>query len=96
MRLLLWDGLRPVAIGLTAGAGIALLTSRLLACILFGVGTRDPLAFSIASGVLLASAAAAVFIPARRAARMDPAFVPPHSCRRASIGSTRDARHAGT
>lgn len=75
MRLLLWDGLRPVAIGLTAGAGIALLTSRLLAGILFGVGTRDPLAFSIAIGVLLASAAAAVFIPARRAARMDPAFV---------------------
>ncbi|HYT65951.1 MAG TPA: hypothetical protein VEL51_06010 [Vicinamibacterales bacterium] len=75
MRLLLWDSLRPVAIGLAAGAGVALLASQLLAGILYGVGARDPLAFASAIGVLLVSAAAAVFIPARRAARVDPAFV---------------------
>ena len=75
MHLLLWDSLRPVVIGLAAGAGVALLVSQLFAGILYGVGVRDPLAFASAIGVLLVSAAAAVFIPARRAARVDPAFV---------------------
>ena len=75
MRLLLWSSLRPVAIGLAAGAGVALLASQLLAGILYGVGARDPLAFAGAIGVLLMSAAAAVYIPARRAACVDPAFV---------------------
>jgi predicted permease len=75
MRLLLKDSLRPVAIGLAAGAGVALLATQLMAGILYGVGARDPLAFGSAIGVLLLSAAAAVFIPARRAASVDPAFV---------------------
>ena len=75
MRLLLWDNMRPVAIGLAAGAGTALLGSRLLAGNLYGVGANDPLAFASAIGILLMSAAAAVFIPARRAAHVDPAFV---------------------
>lgn len=75
LRLLLRDSLRPVAIGLAAGAGVALLATQLMAGILYGVGARDPLAFASAIGVLLLSATAAVFIPARRAARVDPAFV---------------------
>jgi predicted permease len=75
LRLLLRDSLRPVAIGLAAGAVIALIGSRLAAVVLYGVGAGDPLAFGSAIGVLLVSAAAAVFIPARRAARVDPAFV---------------------
>ena len=75
MRLLLWDSLRPVAIGLAAGAGVALLASQVFAGVLYGVGARDPLAFGLAISVLLCSAAAAVFVPARRAARVDPAFV---------------------
>ena len=75
MRLLVWDSLRPVTIGLAAGAGVALLASQLFAGILYGVDARDPLAFASAIAVLLVSAAAAVFIPARRAARVDPAFV---------------------
>ena len=64
-----------MAIGLAAGAVVALIGSRLLAGILYGVGAGDPLAFGSAIGVLLLSAGAAVFIPARRAARVDPAFV---------------------
>jgi predicted permease len=75
MRLLLRDSLRPVAIGLAAGAGIALLGSQALAGILYGVGAGDPLAFGSAIGILLLSAGAAVFIPARRAAHVDPVFV---------------------
>jgi len=75
MRLLLRDSLRPVAVGLAAGAVVALLATQLFSGILYGVGARDPLAFASAIGILLLSAAAAVFIPARRAARVDPAFV---------------------
>jgi predicted permease len=75
LRLLLRDSLKPVAIGMAAGAGVAILAGQLLAGILFGVGGRDPLAFGAAIAILLGSAAAAVFIPARRAARVDPAFV---------------------
>jgi predicted permease len=75
LQLLLWDSLRPVAIGLAAGAAVALAASQVFAGVLYGVGARDPLAFGSAIAVLLLSAAAAVFIPARRAASVDPAFV---------------------
>ena len=75
MRLLLFDSLRPVMIGLAAGAFAALLVSRVFAGILYGVGTYDPIAFGAAALVLLSSAAAAVYVPTRRAARVDPAFV---------------------
>ena len=75
MRLLLRDSLRPVTIGLAAGTGLALLASQVFAGVLYGVGARDPLAFGSAISVLLLSASVAVFVPARRAARVDPAFV---------------------
>ena len=75
LRLLLEDSLRPVAIGMAAGTVVALLAGQLLAGILFGVGGGDPVAFGAAFAILLISAAAAVFIPARRAASVDPAFV---------------------
>ena len=54
---------------------VALLVSRVAGVVLYGVGAQDPLAFTAAIGMLLASAAGAVFVPARRAARVDPAFV---------------------
>jgi predicted permease len=75
MRLLLMDSLRPVAIGLTAGAVAALLLTRVFGGILYGVGSHDPAAFGGAVVVLLAAAAAAVYVPTRRAAGVDPAFV---------------------
>src|SRR5207253_2085343 len=46
LRLLLKDGLRPVAIGLAAGAVIALIAGRLVAVVFYGVGASDPLAFA--------------------------------------------------
>jgi predicted permease len=75
LHLLLRESLKPVAIGMAAGAVVALLAGQLFARILYGVGARDPIAFAAAFTILLVSAAAAVFIPARRAAGVDPAFV---------------------
>ena len=75
VRLLLVDSLRPVAVGLAAGAVIALLASQLIAGVLYGVGPRDPVAFAGATVVLLTTAAAAIVIPTRRASRVDPVVV---------------------
>jgi predicted permease len=75
MRLLLGDSLRPVSIGLAAGLVLALPASRLFAGILYGVKAQDPLAFTAAVFVLFVSAAAAVYVPTRRAARVDPVLV---------------------
>jgi putative ABC transport system permease protein len=75
MRLLLVDSLRPVALGLIAGGTAALLLTRVFGGLLYGVGSHDPLAFGGAVVILLAAATAAVYIPTRRAAAVDPAFV---------------------
>jgi predicted permease len=76
LRLLMWDSLRPVVFGLVAGAGAALLASRVVAsAMLFGVSPQDPLAFSGATVILLAAAVLAVIVPTRRAASVDAAFV---------------------
>jgi predicted lysophospholipase L1 biosynthesis ABC-type transport system permease subunit len=75
VRLLLMDSLRPVAVGLAAGAVVALLIGQVFAGILYGVGSRDPVAFAGATVILLTAAAAAIVIPTRRAASVDPASV---------------------
>ena len=75
LRLLMWDSLRPVVLGLAAGAGAALLASRVVAGILYGVSPQDPIAFAGAAAILLAAATLAVLVPTRRAAAVDAAFV---------------------
>jgi ABC-type antimicrobial peptide transport system permease subunit len=75
LRLLMWDSLRPVVVGLVIGTAAALLASRVIAGILFGVSPQDPIAFAGAAVILLAAATLAVLVPTRRAAAVDPAFV---------------------
>jgi ABC-type antimicrobial peptide transport system permease subunit len=53
--------------------GLALYLTRVLSKLLFGVGPRDPLSFATVALVLLGVAVAASYVPARRAARVDPA-----------------------
>jgi ABC-type antimicrobial peptide transport system permease subunit len=60
------------AAGLALGAAGALAFSGILRAFLFGISRLNPLAYALPGAVLLAAAALAAFIPARRAARIDP------------------------
>lgn len=71
-RLVLGQGLRVAGLGLLAGVLLALASTRLLASLLFQVGSRDPLTLALAALVLLLVAAAASYLPAARAARTAP------------------------
>jgi putative ABC transport system permease protein len=70
--LIVGDGARPVLAGIAIGIGGALGLSNLLKSLLFGIGPRDPVTFVIAPLVLMGVALIAAYIPARRAARLDP------------------------
>jgi putative ABC transport system permease protein len=68
--------LRDVAVlltvGLAAGIGAALFATRLVASFLYGVTARDPGVIVISSVLLAMVAAAAGYLPAHRASRLDP------------------------
>jgi ABC-type antimicrobial peptide transport system permease subunit len=72
LRLVLGSGLRPVVLGVALGLAGALATSRLLTSVLFGVRPADPTTFAIVASILVAAAVVATWVPARRAARVDP------------------------
>ncbi len=69
---MLWEGLRPVALGLGSGLLAALATTRLLRGMLFEVSPADVPTYAAVVAILTAIAGAAVWIPARRAAQVDP------------------------
>ena len=62
----------PVAAGLALGLALAVSLARYLSSVLYQVRPRDPLTLALASLLLLAVAALAMAVPARRAARTDP------------------------
>jgi putative ABC transport system permease protein len=70
--LVLREGMRLTALGLTLGLAGALALTRLLRGLLFQVPTTDAVTFGGVSLLLAAAALAANYIPARRAARGDP------------------------
>jgi ABC-type antimicrobial peptide transport system permease subunit len=67
-RETLWLVLAGVALGVPA----ALLGTRLMRSMIFGLGFADPIAISLAATLLIAVAILAGFLPARRASRVDP------------------------
>lgn len=73
VALVVRQGATPAALGLVVGLGMALLLTKVLSKLLFGVGPRDPLSFASVALVLLGVAVTASYVPARRAARVDPA-----------------------
>jgi ABC-type antimicrobial peptide transport system permease subunit len=70
--MILRQGLRLAAAGAAAGLLGALVVSRLMAGVLYGVAPTDPLTFAMVSLLLLGVAFAACYIPARRAISVDP------------------------
>jgi ABC-type antimicrobial peptide transport system permease subunit len=71
-RLVIGDGLRLTAAGIVIGIAGALVVSRWLTTLLFGVKPGEPAVFAATAALLLVVAALACFIPARRATRVDP------------------------
>jgi putative ABC transport system permease protein len=73
LRLVLWQqGLRLVACGVAAGWVGALVLTRLMRSLVFGVGAVDPLTFALVPLLLGVVALVACWIPARRATQVDP------------------------
>ena len=72
LRLVVGQGMQPVVLGILVGVALAGAASRLLASLVFGVGTRDPVTFVAVPVVLAVVAIAASVVPARRAIRVEP------------------------
>ncbi len=72
LRLILGQSLRLALLGIAAGALAAFAVTRFLATLLFGVTSTDPLTFTAVCALLLGVAVAASFVPAWRAANLDP------------------------
>jgi ABC-type antimicrobial peptide transport system permease subunit len=72
VRLVLGDGLKPVLAGIALGLIVTPFAARPMSRLLFGVGAADPLAMGGAFALLLAVALIALYLPARRAAALDP------------------------
>lgn len=66
------ESLRNAGAGIVLGCALALVAGRLVQSLLVGVSVRDPMTLGAVAAVLLAVAACAAVVPARRAARTDP------------------------
>jgi putative ABC transport system permease protein len=73
LRMIVGRAVALAALGLVVGIAAALALGRVIQGQLFGVTLLDPVTLASVPPVLLASATAASFLPARKAARFDPA-----------------------
>jgi putative ABC transport system permease protein len=72
LRLVARQGGQPLIAGLVLGLLASAALTRYIASLLYGVGQDDPFTFAAVSLTLLITAAVAIALPARRAARVDP------------------------
>jgi len=72
LRMILGQGLRTISIGVAIGIAGSLALTRTVESLLFGVTPTDPLTFVAVTLLLVGAALLACYIPARRAARVDP------------------------
>jgi putative ABC transport system permease protein len=72
LRLVIGEGMKLALIGALLGLGGALALTRLLKTLLFEVSATDPLTFIVIAAALIIVALLACWVPARRAASMDP------------------------
>jgi predicted permease len=72
LRAVIWQGLRLALAGIAVGLVIAMAGTRLLAGLLFGISPLDPIVLGIVPFALASVAILASYLPAHRAARVDP------------------------
>src|SRR5262249_57393160 len=72
VRMIVVQGLRPALVGLVLGLGAALGLGRTVADLVYGIPASDPGTLAGVCALLLSIAGLAAFVPARRAARVDP------------------------
>ncbi len=72
LRMILGQGMRTILLGVAIGIAGALAATRALESMLFRVKANDPVTFGAATALLVAAALLAAYLPARRAARVDP------------------------
>jgi putative ABC transport system permease protein len=72
LRLILGEGLKLVLAGAALGIVVALLATRLISKMIYGVSATDPLIFLSVITLLVVVSLAACYVPARRAMRVDP------------------------
>jgi ABC-type antimicrobial peptide transport system permease subunit len=72
MRMVLWFGLRLVAIGMVLGLAASAMTNRLLATQLWNISAHDPATFFTVAALIVIIAMLACWMPAHRAVRVEP------------------------
>ena len=72
LAMVVGEGLKMTLVGLTVGLGGALVLTRLMTTLLFEVSTTDPATFVMVGLCLTVVGLLACFVPARRAAKVDP------------------------
>jgi ABC-type antimicrobial peptide transport system permease subunit len=72
LRLILGEGLRLIVAGAALGIVFALIATRFIATMIYGVSATDPLVFLLVIALLVAVSLAACYVPARRATLVDP------------------------
>ena len=72
LRLVIFQGIAPALAGLGVGLAAALLLTRVLSSLLYDVGAADPATFAGVALMLVSVSVLASYLPARRAARVDP------------------------
>jgi putative ABC transport system permease protein len=70
--MVLRDALRLVAVGASCGLPLAVAFARLISSQLYGISPYDPSAISVATALLATVSAIAIYVPARRATKVDP------------------------
>jgi len=72
LAMVLRETVALLSIGIVVGIALALEASRLISALLFGLKPTDPLTIAGAALLMVAAAAFAGYVPARRASRVDP------------------------
>ncbi len=72
LAMMFRQGSRAVLAGIVLGLVLALALARMLAAVIWGVSAADPAAFMAIPVLLVCAAAVAIYIPARRAVKIEP------------------------